>query len=208
MCEILNKIKNKTAEELLSSYYPSAKIPVDIVELAQNIGISLSGVNFTKMEQSDIFKDRVNERGNILGAVYIKDEDVKISYSTVLQDKNNFNNLSEVDKAEILKRRQRFTIAHEIAHCCYDMSGNSGSHVEFRTEEADYNSPKERRANILAGELLIPTQVIMAISELLNYNLSLSSMSNIFSVSKKVVKARIEYLKETNILPLSTKILD
>ena len=49
--------------------------------------------------------------------------------------------------------RQRFTIAHEIAHCCLHNDALEINHLELRTNNV---SLKERDANIFAGELQIP----------------------------------------------------
>lgn len=49
--------------------------------------------------------------------------------------------------------RQRFTIAHELAHCCLHNDQNNFKHIEFETENKD---KCEQDAGIFSGELLVP----------------------------------------------------
>ena len=198
MCLILEKIKNKTPEFLIKEYYGKNTVSIDVVELAQNIGINLSGVDFTEMERSDLFKEEVSKSGNILGSVYVEGDDVTISYSNRLSNKTLLKQLTEVEKADKLKKRQRFTIAHEIAHCVLHMSNENGYHIEYRTEQSNYINPKEYDANIYAGKLLMPTDTVKLVAELLNNQLSLLILSELFQVSKHVVKARLEYMITNN----------
>lgn len=206
MCDVLKKIRGKEPEEILKEFYPKETIPIDVVDLAQNIGIKLSGVDFTKMEKDALFKKEVEKKGNILGSVFVKDEDVEISYSTKLSNES-VSNLSDIDIEDKLKKRQRFTIAHEIAHCCLHMKDGNGSHIEYRTEQTDYSDAKEREANIFAGKLLMPSNLISIIADILDYNLSLTFLSNLFKVSKNVVKARLDFLiYDEKVLPIGTRI--
>lgn len=208
MCKILKKIKNKTAEDLLKEYYSRDSFAVDIVEVVHNIGIKLVSTNFYNMEKMPIFKEQVQKHGNILGAVYVDKDDVTIAYSEILSYYKEYKDLSEIDKADKLKKRQRFTIAHELAHCCLHMADQDGSHIEYRDEQADYNDIKEREANIFAGELLMPTDTVKFIADFFGYVLSSVALSNIFMVSRNVVRARLNYLKEINVLPVQTKIIE
>ncbi len=206
MCDVLKKIRGKEPEEILKEFYPKETIPIDVVDLAQSIGMKLSGVDFTKMEENALFKKEVEKKGNILGSVFVKDEDVEISYSTKLSNES-VSNLSDIDIEDKLKKRQRFTIAHEIAHCCLHMKDGNGSHIEYRIEQTDYNDTKEREANIFAGKLLMPSNLISIIADILDYNLSLTFLSNLFKVSKNVVEARLNFLiYNEKILPMETRI--
>lgn len=202
MCKVLEKIKGKSPEELINSYYHKNTISIDIAELAQNIGIQLSGVDFTDMEQSELFKEKVEQRGNILGAVYVKDDTVTISYSKKLTSQNP-DRISESELNDKLLHRQRFTIAHEIAHCVLDMKNSDGSHIEYRMEKDDETSEKEKNANIYAGELLMPTKSIEFLVYVFDSKLDVELLSNLFVVSKNVVKARLKYLQDNDII--STK---
>lgn len=196
MCKILKNLKKKTPDQILNIYSQGNVLPVDIVSIAKNIGISLGSADFSKLEKKDAFKKLVSERGHILGSVFIDDENVQIIYNNNLRDDEKFKHLSEVDKQEKLFRRQRFTIAHEIAHCCLHMKEDEKYHIEFRTEQTDYTTKKERDANIFAGELLIPQNILTSICFALGRRISIDFLSNIFKVSSNVMKARLRFLNE------------
>lgn len=199
---ILEKLKGKTSEDILSTYGDKSKFPVDIVAIAQDIGIRLGSTDFTELEKKDSFKDIVKERGHILGAVTFKDDKLSIVYHNALHDKeetdddSQFKNLSDVDKKDKIIRRQRFTIAHEIAHCCLHMNDDSVVHIEYRTDQTNYESPLEREANIFAGELLIPKDFLRDLCLILKNKVSLSYLADVFKVSKHVMEARLNYLIE------------
>lgn len=212
MCDTLNKMKGKNAVEILREYYGKDTIPIDIVAVAENIGIQLKSVDFTNLEKSDVFREKVKKKGRILGAVQVKDDDVIISYSSILPPNKDYENLTEIQKTNRLINRQRFTIAHEIAHCCLghmnDMDNRNGSHIEYRTEQESYTDPREFNANIFAGKLLMPTKYMQDVAHILHYNVSLSVLSKFFRVSKSVAKARLEYLIDSAELPSYTVIYD
>lgn len=198
MSTTLEKLKGKTSEEILSIYGEKDKYPIDIVEIAKKAGIQLGSIDFTKLEKKDSFKDIVSKRGHILGAVTFDGEAINIIYHNALHDEDDdleFKNLSDVDKKDKLLRRQRFTIAHEIAHCCLNIDEGE-PHIEYRTDQKDYKSEKERNANIFAGELLMPKDSIEDLCGILNNKVSLSFLADIFKVSRHVMQARLEYLKK------------
>lgn len=196
MCRILNEIHGKTSKDIFNDYYESSNIPVDIVSIAKKIGIRLGSIDFTNLERNDVFKPLVETRGHILGAVFINGEDVQIVYNNHLDKNPDLDKLSDVDKAEKLIRRQRFTIAHEIAHCCLHMGKNDKSHIEYRTEQMDYTTPKERDANIFAGELLVPQVSIVNICDMFGEKINIDFLADLFRVSNNVMQARIDYLKK------------
>ena len=194
MCKILDKIKGKSADELLSQYYTSGELPIDVVEIAKNIGIELGSINFTKLESQPLFKNMVKENGHILGAVYISGEKLQIVYQDSFNDDCYLENISEVDKKKKLMQRQRFTIAHEIAHCCLHIE-NEKCHIEYRTEEMNFNNSSEREANIFAGELLIPFAPLkIIIYSLFKKTVPIYLLAEYFFVSKHVMEARLNYL--------------
>lgn len=207
MCDTLNKMKGKSATEVLQQYYGKETIPINIVDVANNIGIILRSVDFTGMEESALFKEKVRQKGKILGAVQVKGNDVIISYSNILSTDEKYDSLTEIQKTNRLINRQRFTIAHEIAHCCLGhMDDRNGSHIEYRTEQESYIKLKEYEANVFAGKLLMPTKYIQDIARILHYNMSLEILSKFFRVSKSVVKARLDYLIDSAELPSYTVI--
>lgn len=176
MCDILKKIKNKDPYELLREYGIPFTPPIDVAELIKKIGISTISFDFSDVE--DALKV---SRGQILGAAF-----------------SNGNNLAIFYKKDDSFHRKKFTIAHELAHCCLHCANNEAYHYEFRQEpfESDLSETeleKEREANIFAGKLLIPKETLMK-----NYDKlivpSLTSLAQIFDVSASVMAARLDYL--------------
>ena len=98
------------------------------------------------------------------------------------------------------RNRQRFTIAHEIAHYVLhkDKIGNN------LTDNAMYcsrlSNVLEKQANRLAYEILMPVKFVM---EYINENKNISQMASLFEVSEEAVKIRLEdggniFLEEKN----------
>lgn len=170
MCEILRRLQGKTAEEVLDIYAKDRELPVDIVALANSIGISTYSVDFTSVEE-----ELEIEKGLILGATLSKDEEVDILY----RDSDTEN-------------RKRFTIAHEIAHCCLHTENLIDHHVELRSN-INGDEVRECEANIFAGKLLIPEVSLRIVHEKLLLP-SLSTLVKIFKVSSNVMAARLDYL--------------
>lgn len=170
MCEALNKIRGMTAEELLEKYGDNTKVPVDLKELLENIGISSFPMDFSKVE-----KEIGAQQGDVLGLLFAKDEKAAIFFKA----------------GDSLKRR-RFTIAHELAHCCLHLEGSDTSHIELRQDE-ETEKKEERVADIFAGELLIPLHLLAREYKKMKLPNS-KDLANIFGVSIKVMEARLDYL--------------
>ncbi|MBS6211936.1 MAG: ImmA/IrrE family metallo-endopeptidase [Clostridiales bacterium] len=170
MCKILKDINGKTALELLNMYDIPLEPPIQLSKLLQRIGIATSGINF-----SDIEREAGYQYGQILGAAISKGENLTIFYRK--QDTEN---------------RQRFTIAHELAHCCLHTGNLQQNHIELR-EDTSLKSGKEMEADIFAGELLIPESSLVRVYNQF-YLPSLESLAKIFSVSTNVMAARLDYL--------------
>ncbi len=176
MCTILKKIKNREPYELLEMYGISPNPPVDLSALLDKIGISTIAKDFTEIEE-----DTGVNKGTILGAAFSNEDNLAIFYK-------KFDSL----------HRKKFTIAHELAHCCLHSPNDESSHIEFRldpfvnlTKEA---YKKERECNIFAGKLLIPKDSLMEHYEKMVVP-SLVKLSEIFDVSTSVMAARLDYLE-------------
>lgn len=176
MCKILEKIKNKTASELLKEYKMDTTPPINISDLIEKLGIYTIATEFDEIEEAQKI-----EYGSILGATFSNGEDLNIFY----KKSDSFH-------------RKKFTIAHELGHCCYDCPNNESSHIEYRLHPfsnlTKIDLEKERKANIFAGELLIPYN---SLKEQYSKMIipSLSELSKIFDVSTSVMAARLDYLK-------------
>lgn len=177
MCMILEKIRNKTPYELMEEYNIPMTPPINISLLLDKIGISVIAKDFSEIE-----KITKSESGSILGAAFSNDDDLAIFYK----------------KSDQLHRK-KFTIAHELAHCCLDCPENESSHIEFRLEPfvniSEEDLQKERRANIFAGQLLIPKEALLSCYDKMIIP-SLTELAKIFEVSSSVMAARLDYLKK------------
>lgn len=196
MCMILKELHGKSPEFLLNKYGMVDQYPVDIVGLAKKIGIQLGSMDFSDFEKKESVKPVVERKGHILGFVRSKGDEVTIAYNNALYDNSKYEHLSEVDKKNKLMQRQRFTIAHEIAHCCLHMNTDKDSiNIEYRTEQTDYTpNSREWEANIFAGALLVPLNLLSDFCALFNNKISISLLSDLFKVSNHVIKARLDYL--------------
>ncbi|KAI4438982.1 hypothetical protein C824_001468 [Schaedlerella arabinosiphila] len=172
MCKILEKLRDKTPENLLKEYQISLVPPIDISLLMQRIGIKEIPFDFTELE-----KLMNLETGDIIGTVFAKNDELGIFY-----------------KASDSLNRQRFTIAHEIAHCCLDTDALKTKHIELRSSQTE-NTLKEYNANVFAGKLLIPKISLDKIHSKFLLAPPLSVISKIFEVSTTVMAARLDYLE-------------
>lgn len=176
MCKILKKIKNKTPYELLKEYEINQTPPINISKLVEKIGITIIANDFSEIEEIQGV-----EPNSILGAAFSINDDLAIFY-----------------KSSDSLHRKKFTIAHELAHCCLDCPDNVATHLEYRIDSYmdlnDEQLKKERRANIFAGELLIPENILRETHKKMLIP-SLSELSMIFDVSTSVMAARLDYLQ-------------
>lgn len=88
-------------------------------------------------------------------------------------------------------KRQRFTLAHELAHYCLHrhLQTDFEDRVLFRGGEI---SPEENEANSFAGEILMPTEQFM--ENIRAGNNSIQELSDAFKVSSLAVRVRAKQL--------------
>lgn len=171
MCKILKELNGLKPNDLLTKYGISSIPPINISLLLKKIGIAAIPYDFSKIE--DIMK---YDRGDVLGVIFAKNDTLSIFYR--ISDTSN---------------RQRFTLAHEIAHCCLHSDSLEKRHIELRSS-LNVNDAKEYYANIFAGELLIPKDILTKIHNKFIIAPPLSEISKIFGVSTTVMAARLDYL--------------
>ncbi len=172
MCKKLRELDRLTPDEILliagvNSY------PVDMHTILKKLGIRSGSMDFTEIEKE--IPEVIESRGSILGAVTIIDDDVNIFYSEGSTE-----------------NRKRFTLAHELAHCCLNASSLRKGHIEFRFDE-NTSDPKELAANIFAGQLLIPEKLLRKMYNSLVIP-AVDVMAHEFKVSTHVMEARLEHL--------------
>lgn len=181
MCETLNKLHNMSAEDILTKTGQLNQVPVNLDAILDNLKIIKVGTSFDFLEQSDEFKDL----GEISGLVLLNGNDVGIFY----KEKDSLH-------------RRRFTVAHELGHCCLHGDSLQDGYVEFRNN-SNNGSVKEIEANTFAGELLIPKHSLNNIINRL-VKPSITALAEIFEVSLPVMRGRLELLK----IPYYDDILD
>lgn len=170
MCKILREIEGLSPIQLLKKYQIDLTPPINLSELVKKIGIITYAVDFSEVEAEAGY-----EQGDIIGAALSDGDDMTIMYSQTCT-----------------LNRARFTIAHEIAHCCLHTNDLEINHLELRTDSN--KADKERAANIFAGELLIPTEALQnTYSALIKPTVSV--LSRIFQVSVSVMRERLSYLE-------------
>ena len=168
-------------------------IPVKIENIISNdLGIPVISNKFESSEK--ILNDEKIRKG-ILGKVQVKGENIDIYYNPRTTEDENEEN----------EHRKRFTLAHELSHCILHAPeiGEDRVYVDFyrlAESEESYNNNdlREKEANILAGAILMPEEVISPLYKTLeenhNYIEIIDNLSNIFNVSRNVVRTRLEYL--------------
>ena len=182
MCKPISAIRDKSAQELLEIGGQTGKIPVDIKSLLKKLGISCLPYDFTDLEIAKCRAENTKLLNPILGALVTNGDKAVIFYRK--QDR--------VDS-----HRYRFTVAHEMGHCClgHISEGNSIVHLSYR-QEITTNDERETAANIFAGQLLIPKDALESVMEQLILP-SVQTLAEVFAVSTNVMLERLKYLKVT-----------
>ena len=133
------------------------------------------------MQPYDFSKyDGNNLENRILGAMIANEKDLALLY-----------------REGETRNRNRFTLAHELAHCCLThLSDKEMPYIEYRHDGIVCDA-NEIKANIFAGELLIPTiELSKVLSEqYANTFPKVVRLAEMFSVSINVMKERLHFLK-------------
>lgn len=166
MCKKLRQIHQKRPEEFLSDI---DSLPIDIERILNKWEIEIAAVSFDALQ-----KDLPIGKNKITGLAYAQNDDLFILYSK-----------------ESTMKEARFTLAHELGHCCLHMDVDSSCHIELQSANDVHNiSPnkfeifyakKEEAADKFARDLLIPTNVLKLLFSK-NKKLSVELLSDFFSV--------------------------
>lgn len=179
MCKKLSEIHDKKPEDFLSKGFC---IPVDIEYILKKREIDCLSVNF------DLIKKALPiDKPQITGLSYARDDDIIIFY----EEKDDYT-------------KNRFTMAHELAHCCLHMDVNSSCHIELQTSKdflyksnrklKYFNQKKEEEADKFARDLLIPTNFLI---EILRQNTftHIEELAELFCVPIDVVQKKLEDIR-------------
>lgn len=186
----INEIRNVSADELYHLCEISKSMPILFDEISKHYKVKIMGTDFNFISQLEPINKRLKGKGAILGMVNIDQGMANIYY----------NNNPQIDIP-----RQRFTIAHELAHCInhYDLLSREGR-VEFLQDDNkdEYFTPKnvtddektrELICNKFARDFLIPDDLLIKVMEVFK-NASVSSLSKLFMVPKKEMKIKLNEL--------------
>lgn len=90
--------------------------------------------------------------------------------------------------------RQRFTISHEIAH--YLLGHSVGHSIGltndiFESNQSILEANKEKEANVFAGELLMPTNILTADIQRLRGKAKIPDLAKMYEVSEQAMSIRL-----------------
>lgn len=178
MCDKLRELNSKRPENFSTDL---RKLPINIDKILLDNGIDIFSVDFDVLEKSLPIKDLL-----ITGMAYAKGDDLRILSAKGLQ---------EADR--------RFTLAHELGHCCTHMKPTHSCHIELQTNydmlgNQDQkieiiNIKKEEEADAFARDLLIPKNLLLCLLGERN-NFTIEELSEIFMVPVKQMKKKMEEL--------------
>lgn len=175
MCTKLKELNGLTPENILNKYYPERNTyPIDIATILFKMNIRALPYDFSK------FDDGVNLQSRILGAMVANKTDLALLY-----------------REGETKNRNRFTLAHELAHCCLaHMDDKTMPYIEWR-HDGIVTDPYEIEANVFAGELLVPTTELRKVlsNEYPETLPHVTKLAKMFAVSINVMKERLKQLE-------------
>ena len=172
MCMKLAELEGKSPKDILKEV-GDISIPIDLDLILDKLGVIKIPSSFEDLE-----KNIDKKPGSIYGLVIYNEVDVGIYY-----------------KKDDTLVQKRFTIAHELGHCCLHGKVLENNHIEMLCEESVINK-EEMEADSFARELLIPEVQLKDIHSKLFYP-SLEKLSEIFEVPRKLMVQRLTELKMT-----------
>lgn len=184
----IEEIQNLSVEELYRICNISKSMPISFDKLLKSFKIKIMGTDFNFISKLEKVKEQMHEQGLILGMVNIEDGYANIYY----------NNNPEIDIP-----RQRFTIAHELAHCVnhYEILSQYGQ-VEFlhddieqenivdNNDEVQDEYLREYVCNKFARDFLIPTDLLKKIIGIMNKP-SVLDLSELFMVPQNEMQIKL-----------------
>lgn len=175
MCKKLKELNGLNPEDILNKYWNIDRntYPIDIATILYNMRIRVLPYDFSKY-------DGEKKETRILGAMVADKTDLALLYR----------------KGET-KNRCRFTLAHELAHCCLShLSGQTMPYIEWRHDGIVIDQC-EIAANTFAGQLLVPSKELRKVLSI-EYPNSLpqvTRLAEMFAVSVAVMKERLKQLE-------------
>lgn len=188
----IEQIKNISVNDLYKICEISMSMPISFDKLLKHFKIKIMGTDFNFISKFEEVKKQLKGHGLVLGMVNIEDGYANIYY----------NNNSEIDIP-----RQRFTIAHELAHCInhYDILSKCGQ-VEFLEDETEAEDIqnidtinkdmqekylREYVCNKFARDFLIPTDLLKKVIGIIN-KVSVPDLAELFMVPEKEMQIKLK----------------
>ena len=174
MCRKLKELNGLTSEYILNTYWNKDRnvYPIDIAQILYEMKIRVSPYDFAKFDN--------NGENKILGAMVANNDDLALLY-----------------REGETKNRNRFTLAHELAHCCLTHFNDCQMpYIEYR-HDGIITDQREIEANIFAGELLVPDKELRKVlsNEYPDSLPHVVRLSEMFAVSINVMKGRLRHLR-------------
>ena len=178
--EQLSRLKIDDLYDMLEEEF--VKPPVNIHRILDQLGIEYNALDFGLVNAEINGINLPQQAEMVMGAVaaHSKKASGKDWVEITVNIKDNYH-------------RQRFTLAHELAHCMLHADSLKNGRLELRTSLTT-DDPREKEANILAGEILIPEKLLKRVYAKMPLPIS-AILANIVDVSENVMVARLQYLR-------------
>ncbi|MBR4286596.1 MAG: ImmA/IrrE family metallo-endopeptidase [Clostridia bacterium] len=183
----IEEIQNKSADEIYTLCGISKMMPISFDKITKTYKVNILGTDFSYISKLDAVKTHMDSQNKILGMVNIENDYANIYY----------NNNPEIDIPT-----QRFTIAHELAHCInHYQELSAGGKLELLGDaEQPNNRPTDASndvheyvCNKFARDFLIPTEMLRKLCNAMRKP-SVSELANLFLVPEKEMEIKLNEL--------------
>ena len=181
MCKKLDQLSKLKAVDLYDLFEDEyMKPPINIHRILDKLQIGYFALDFSTLNCNINGVVLPEQAEMVMGAVAAhRDGENKDMVEITVNSKDNYH-------------RQRFTLAHELAHCMLHSDSLINGSLELRTAITT-TEPREKEANILAGEILIPEKLLKSVLKSVRIPL-LPILASEFDVSENVMEARLKHL--------------
>ena len=175
----------------------SAAVKGDVVRLERKIPYSTDYNTCAYVEAKEEYEKKIHPEIKDLNIDFSKYDDDNLENRILGAMIADETDLALLYRNSETKNRNRYTLAHELAHCCLaHLEEESMPYIELR-HDGSVTDTREIEANIFAGELLIPITELRGVlsMEYLNMLPKVTDLAKKFAVSTNVMKGRLRHLK-------------
>jgi len=174
---LIKNINNKSVSQIYEECNIGYTLPIIFNNISKRYNVNIYGTDFSVISELDNIKKLIQDKGEILGMVSIRNGEANVYY----------NNSQEIDV-----ETQRFTIAHELGHCSnhFDLLDDKG---RFEFSNKGNNDIHERICDKFARELLIPEDALDYFYRTVK-NQKIDDLARVFLVPKYAMKIRLKEL--------------